>query len=222
MNTMKFWAIVVSICCESFATETAQANYVVNGSFEAVQIGSPYLSTNPATIPGWTHTGSVGDSLLFAVGYSDNLGSITTAGDGKQFVTIGGGFGGSGTGYWSQTLIGLTPATSYSLSFEMASEAAYSGSQSITVDFTGGSSTAPQTFSAAPTSVNYWRGWETKTMTFVASSSSVTLRFGATAQYDVGLDNVIVNPSVVPEPSTVILTSLGLLGALASMRRRKT
>jgi hypothetical protein len=40
----------------------AGAATIVNGDFEAVQIGSPFLSSNPANIPGWTHTGPLGDS----------------------------------------------------------------------------------------------------------------------------------------------------------------
>jgi len=32
---------------------------ITNGSFEAVQITAPF-SSNPADIPGWTHTGDIG------------------------------------------------------------------------------------------------------------------------------------------------------------------
>jgi hypothetical protein len=79
------------------------APMIANGSFEAVQIGSPFVSSNPADIPGWTHGGSPGDGLLWAIGYADGSGSITTAGAGNQFVTLGGGFGAPGTADWSTT-----------------------------------------------------------------------------------------------------------------------
>ena len=65
---------------------------VINGSFEDVQISSPFVSSDPADIPGWTHSGSVGDGLLWAIGHTDSGGSVTVAGEGNQFVTLGGGF----------------------------------------------------------------------------------------------------------------------------------
>ena len=45
---------------------------VTNGSFEAVQISSSF-SSNPANIPGWTHTGDVGDALLWNAALSFDL-----------------------------------------------------------------------------------------------------------------------------------------------------
>ena len=170
-----------------------------------MRLGLPQNSRNPVDISGWTHTGTQGDALLWAVGYSDGSGSITVAGHGNQFVTMGGGDGISGTSGWQQTLAGLTPGASYVLTFDMASEGTFSGPQSITVDFPLGSRTAPVTFTAATSPVNYWRDWEEKTMTFVASASSATLRFSATTVYDVGLDYVRVVSSAVPEPSSLIL-----------------
>ena len=75
---------------------TGPANGVENGDFEDVLIGPPYNSSDPADIPGWTHTGSVGDALLWSEGYVDSGGDVLFAGHKKQFVTIGGGFDGSG------------------------------------------------------------------------------------------------------------------------------
>src|SRR5579864_6611803 len=95
---------------------------ITNGDFEAVQIGSPFNSSNPANIPGWTHTGSVGDALLWAIGYNDGGGSVTVAGSGRQFVTLGGGFDGPGSATWSTTITGLTAGNSYVLSFDTATE----------------------------------------------------------------------------------------------------
>src|SRR5438309_4753485 len=90
---------------------------ISNGNFESVQIRSPFFSTNSADIPGWTHSGAVGDALLWAIGYSDGGGSITVAGSGNEFVTLGGGFFGSGTGMWTSSITSLVPGNSYVLSF---------------------------------------------------------------------------------------------------------
>ena len=92
-----------------------------NGGFEAVQIGSPYLSSNPADIPNWTHGGSVGDALLWNKNYADSF--PAHSGEGNQFVTMGGGFNGpSATTTWSTTISGLTVGGHYILSFMMANE----------------------------------------------------------------------------------------------------
>src|ERR1700686_145026 len=101
---------------------TLTAATITNGNFEAVAIGSPFNSSNPANIPGWTHTGTVGDALLWAIGYSDGGGSVTVAGSGRQFVTLGGGFDATGSATWSTTITGLTAGNSYVLSFDTATE----------------------------------------------------------------------------------------------------
>ena len=193
---------------------TAKAVTVLNPSFENVQIGSPFDSSNPADVPNWTHAGTVGDALLWAIGYTDSFGSITTAGQGNQFVTMGGGSdanrgGVSGTGSWSQTITGFTPQLPYTLSFMMASELV-GVSQSIDVSFPSGSLTPGQTFTAAAPSANYWTDWESKSLNFIPTATSVTLQFQATTQFDVGLDNVQI--TAVPEPSTSLLLVSGLLG----------
>src|SRR6516165_7972580 len=95
---------------------------VLNASFEAVQIGPPFYSSNLADIPNWNHTGSIGDQALWAVGYSDGGGSITTAGDGNQFVTMGGGYFVPGSSSFDQLVAGFTPGNAYTLTFKMASE----------------------------------------------------------------------------------------------------
>jgi hypothetical protein len=202
----------------------ARGNLVVNGSFEDNPIGSPFVSTNVALVTGWTHTGSNGDGPIWHVGYADGDGSVTVAGQGQQFVTMGGGFDAAGSASWSQVLHGLTVGTTYNLSFEMAAEANFSGPQSLTVSFPTGSTTGSQVFTAATPPSNYWSDWETKTMNFVATASDATLMFSVVnAEFDVGLDNVQVNAAsnATPEPSTLLLGGLGMAFGLLARRRRR-
>jgi hypothetical protein len=196
---------------------------VLNGSFEAVQIGSPFVSSDLTKIPNWTHTGSLGDGPLWHVGYADGGGSITVAGDGNQFVTLGGGFFTSGSSSFDQVVPGFTVGSTYILTFKMAAEANFSGPQSITVDFPTGSSTSAQTFTASTPPANYWRDWETKTENFVATSTSVDLSFSVrNAAFDVGLDSVSVSPatSAVPEPASLTLFAIGGVCLVGYIRRR--
>jgi len=198
------------------ASGATAANLVTNGSFEDPVIGFPFHSSLIPT--GWTKSGSAGDASIWRVGYSDSGGNITVAGEGMQFVTMGGGYLGAGTTTWSQTLAGLAVGTVYQLDFKIAAEGACCGDQSVVVDFVG-SSTGAQTFTAPRPAANYWKTWLDQGMTFVAGASDVTLRFTYTGRYDMGLDNVRV--AQVPEPATTVLWAAGLalLGFVARRSR---
>jgi hypothetical protein len=200
---------------------------ITNGSFEAVQIGSPFVTTNLADIPGWTHGGVAGDGPLWHVGYADSGGTITTAGQGNQFVTMGGGFGAVGTADWFTTITGLIAGDSYELSFMTASETT-TVPQSMTVSFFSGSSTGARVFASPGSSpANYWQNWVTQDETFVATDSSAVVDFSASVFQDMGLDNVSIAaappvpiPGPTPEPSSVLLLGTGLLGILGAIRRK--
>jgi hypothetical protein len=206
------------------APMSAQAAPVVtNGSFEDVQIGPPFVSDNPADIPGWTHSGDIGDGLLWGIGYSDGGGSIQATGDGNQFVTLGGGFDTFGSGSWSTTITGLTPGQSYNLDFKIAYEGGdtFGAQQLMTVGFSSGAS-GGEVFVATPNAVNYWSVWQPETVSFKATSSSAVVVFSVTDQInDIGLDAVSVN-AAVPEPATwaMLLIGFGGLGAAIRSRRR--
>jgi hypothetical protein len=169
-----------------------KAQSVPNGDFEAVRIGSPFDSSIATDIPCWTHSGTAGDALLWAVGYRDANGGAVTAGHGNQFVTLGGGSNATGSSSWSATITGLTPGATYKLNFMIANEGAFAGrTQSLTVDFPSGSSTAKQTFTAPSNDRNYWTVWLPQNMSFSATASTATVRFSATDQgFDIGLDAV--------------------------------
>ncbi len=200
----------------------ARADFVTNGSFEAVQITTPF-STNPADIPGWSHTGSPGDALLFHAGPQCCGGTNTAkAGDGNEFVTLGGGFSSSGSGAWSQTINGLTIGQTYTVNFLLAAEGE-TPTQQITVGFTSGSSTPSEIFTSSVTDTLFWQNWGSEQYTFVPTATSATLQFSViNQQYDIGLDGVSIaaQTAAAPEPSGLLLVVTGLLGGAITIKRR--
>ena len=199
-----------------------------NPSFEAVQI-PPGDSSNPANVPGWTHGGTIGDALLWHVGYSDSGGVVTTAGDGLQFVTLGGGTGPTlGSGSWSQAIGGFVIGASYQLDFMIAPECGPNfnlptcRTQSVTASIQQGAPVS-QLFTATNNVGSYWQSWQPESLTFTADSTNVVLTFSATVTNDVGLDNVRITEvtapnATVPEPGSLLLLGSGLI--LARRRRR--
>jgi hypothetical protein len=199
------------------------APIITNGSFEAVQISTEF-SSNPADIPGWTHTGDVGDALLFRAGPQCCGGTNTAlAGDGNQFVTMGGGFTAVGSSSaWSQTINGLTIGQVYNINFLMAAEGETS-TQKITVQFTSGSLTPSETFTSPVTNTLFWQNWGPEQYTFVPTATSATLQFSVNnQQFDVGLDGVsIASAADIPEPASLMMLSSALIGVGWVHRRRK-
>jgi hypothetical protein len=219
-------AVLLALAATPFASYASVTDFVTNNSFEDVQISSGN-SADPATVPGWTKVGPLGDALIWRIGYSDGFGSVTTAGHGNQFVTLGCGFSSStcGTTSWSQSV--ALAAGLYLLEFKIAAEfgpGSFGGlvhTQAMMVNFSGGATGGAVVIADGSNPDNYWRDWEQEVVPFIADGSPVTLTFSTTnLQFDIGIDDVHIFPTVIPEPETyaLMLAGLGLLGFAARRR----
>ncbi len=201
--------LVVTFLSVFFVTTNAVAGIIFTESFE----------NPPSSVGSYTQV-DVGETVgAFDVdsGSIDWIGTYWQAADGNYSLDMNGIASGS-ISYDLSTIVGME----YEVSFSMAGNP--SGIRQLEV--TAGSETENFFFDTTGWSlVNM--GWETKTISFTAVSTSSELVFTDiyTGEYGHGaaLDNIVVTekpqPSPVPEPSSLALVFSGLVG-LAGIKKR--
>jgi hypothetical protein len=201
---------VLTIFC--LAAEAGATNLVVNGGFESPVIYTVYVTDITPT--GWTGMGD-----LVQQGYAGAVNS----GDGNQWFDLNPG---TSTSTGTSQNISLNAGTDYLFSF------LYDGG--------GGGTTTQISFSlqsglgsllsgaVSTASMNVYGGtpWSTYSTTFDPSISGLyTLTFVPNGAWSGGfIDAVTISPTGtptpgVPEPTTILLLGLGLIG-VAGIRRK--
>jgi hypothetical protein len=185
---------------------TANASVISNGNFEQ-------------GLAGWTMTGNAVLATQYGAGF--NWGGGSVAQNGTYAISFNGGNLPSTGAIWQSfaTVIGTT----YSVQFDYGSTSPWAQSMNWTV-----LGANQGTIDSARVTDNNTAGLlNTYNFTFVANSLSSTLRFndyvGNNSNSNDGLlDNISVNanPSAVPEPGSLALLGLGILG-VGMVRRRK-
>ena len=190
----------------------AQADFtdaIVNGSFEngnySPVVNGSYvsLSAGSTNLTGWT-IGGVG------IDWHQNSFEVQKAFDGQKVVDLNLGGGGlSDTGTLSQSLA-TTIGEPYLLTFYLAGpNSFFPDPRQVRVDIGG----AEQVFSQAASS-NLSLDWGKESLLFNATSTVTTLKFSSvdgSGYWGPFLDNVSVVPSAVPEPSSLVILSGGLI-----------
>jgi hypothetical protein len=203
------------------AHAAAQANLLVNGSFEAGNFTPNAQGVQdvgfgpPAPMTGWsTFVGEV-----FWVGNGNAYG--LTASDGSLHMSLYDPFRPMvGVGSVQQS-VASTPGTEYEVSFDLGSAAGYPGPVGVQVQAAG----TAATFLASGTAA---MNWEHHTWHFTANDTTTVIAFvghfgpgyvmGPTGY--IGLDNTALRVATVPEPGPLAmwLAALPLLGV--HLRRR--
>ncbi len=216
-TVLKRSALVVALCA-SFGS--AQAASLINGSFETASANNTApgvlqtftLSVGSTAIDGWK---VIGDDIAWIGGAQFGL----TANDGSKFLDLTNYQDGPPFGGVEQTF-STVAGTTYTLSFDLGSSSTYitpsAVAASVLVVDVG---TKTETFTSTALGANNWQSYS---MTFTAANPTTTISLlGTTGRDYIGLDNVALSVTAVPEPGTwaMMLAGVAALGSVVSRRR---
>jgi choice-of-anchor C domain-containing protein len=203
-------AASLSLLALTASPAAAQIDLLVNGDFEAPIIGGGFQAIPPGPgLTGWT----VGGAGI------DHIAGFWQPSSGAQSIDLSALSAGSIT-QTVNTLLG----SPYSLVFDLAGNPDGGDAiKDVLVEISDGPSSV-ETFDITGFSRTNM-GWSTRTINFVATSTTTTVTFTSLENNAFGpaLDNVhLFGPSPAPEPGALALlglTGIPLLGAVIRRRR---
>ena len=198
-------------------TGSTQANLVVNGGFESTSNGPDKQFDLYTSATGWTSASGNGFdpaySFIFAPGSADTTGATSEY---AEQLTLWGPNNGVNNG--------LIPGMSYNLSFYWATAQQSGFDGDTTGQWQVSLGTETHTTAVVNNPNHGFSGWMQANLGFTATSSSEVLSFFAIGSPE-GLPPFVlldgVNLEAVPEPGTLSIIGLGLVGFAGAMRKRR-
>ena len=211
---MKFFGKTIVALLLAGVASMANANLIVNGSFEDNVVTDSDTWDVYNSINGW--------STLSGAGIEIQRNTIVTAQDGNQYVELDS----HNNSTMFQQLTGLTVGESYLLSFWYRART-NNGDNDNGIDVSWGTSATGDLQLAIANEIvgSTNNAWVQKNLSLFADQSTMYLTFAATGwSNSLGgfIDNVsLTKAASVPESSGIVLFGLGLLGLIAPRRRVK-
>ena len=237
--------VAATLVALSAATTVQAAPIITNGDFSTStysansQFGPGFGGQG---VTGWT--GNNGYDIYFTSpsaattqsaasqypGNNEKLWAVTSSPTGGAFVALDGETAGAGSGGISQTVTGFTAGTIYAVTFSWGAGQLQSrtGATTESLDVSLGSQTDVTNVLSDPS--KGFTGWVTTTLNFTATATSEVLSFLSVgtpnglppiAVLD-GVSIAAVPPvSAVPEPASLALMGLPMIGLAAFWRRRQ-
>lgn len=223
------WTLMIALAAGAVAPEASAANLVTNGNFSnATSFNGTKENLDTAGLSNWTIGTPNRLGFLVAPGqaHSNDYLSVypgfpTNSPDGGNFVMIDGDPSYSTS--ISQTITGLVVGQQYLLTFYQAAgqQDTFKGPTTEWWQVTFGSQVQTSDVFSLPQGGT--GPWQAQSMTFTASSTSQLLSFLAKGTPNGAppiafLDGVSMQ--AVPEPSSIALAALGLVGVIGGQLRR--
>jgi hypothetical protein len=210
----------------------ARANLIVNGGFEdpVLAVGSAVVFTPGQAIGAWTVLGDPGTNVaLGQTAYNEpfNDNTLFNAQEGLNELDITGTFN-QGPSAGVEQSVATVPGQSYTLSFYVGRAtpchgpaAPYATPATVDLSIDGG---ARLSFTN-PDVINGMVDWKPFSLTFTAVGNSTAIAFlngTAIGNNYAGLDNVVLVPGAVPEPTSLAMLGIGSTAMLlwSAARRR--
>jgi hypothetical protein len=190
---------LISFCAVALLSVGANAGIIFQDNFDLEAGAANSSSLNYTTFGNWT----VSEGTVDVVANSNGWG-ITCAGGSGKCVDLDGSTGNAGI--LTSSLLSLGAGT-YSLSFDVSGNQRGGAADSFTLALGG---FLNESFNFAPTSP-----WQTVTRTFTVlgdSANSIIFNHAGGDNIGIMLDNVSLSKVDVPEPTTLLLFALGLIG----------
>jgi hypothetical protein len=199
------------------------AQLVANGGFELplVPVGGFTLFNSGGSFTGWSVVGAPGNVGIASTTFTQ-FGFAFPAQSGNQWLDLTGLSSNRATGV--QQTVTTVPGTLYDLSFWVGNiSGGIFGTASTVNVFVNGSALAPATNSSVVGTNTLT--WQRFTRSFSATGPSTTLAFingDPAADNSNGLDSVALTlgTTTVPEPGSLGLVAVGLMGLVPRLRRR--